>query len=68
MEKLYSLPNSMTLGLDAVRFNLQQALNREDIPRDLKSNIAKLCEALGDFIQHAMEAQEELDLTGVNTQ
>jgi hypothetical protein len=63
MEKLYSLPGTIILGLDAVRTNLEQALGRPDIPKDLQVNLTKLCEALGTFIQHACEAQKELDPT-----
>jgi hypothetical protein len=63
VEKLYSLPGTIILGLDAVRTNLEQALGRPDIPQDLQVNLTKLCEALGTFIQDAREAQKELDPT-----
>jgi hypothetical protein len=61
MEKLNSLPGTIILGLDAVRTNLEQVLGRPDVPPDLQHNLMKLCEALGGFIQHAREAQKELD-------
>jgi len=61
MSKLNSLPVTIILGLDAVRTNLEQALERQDVPQDLQNNLTKLCEALEGFIGHAREAQSELD-------
>lgn len=63
MQKLNSLPGAIILGLEAVRTNLEQSLGRQDVPQDLQNNLTKLCEALGGFIQHAQEAQRELDPT-----
>jgi hypothetical protein len=59
MNKFYSLPGVMILGLEAIRTNLEQALQRADLPTDHKENLKKLCEALTSYIQLSAEAQLE---------
>jgi hypothetical protein len=63
VEKLNSLPAAILLGGEAVSFNLTQAMQRPDVPMDVKSNLEKCREALAMFIEHAREAQREIDPT-----
>jgi hypothetical protein len=61
MEKLNSLPGVIILGLTGVHSILEEARAREDVPEDLRERIADVCEGLTGIIDHAREAQKELD-------
>jgi hypothetical protein len=63
MEKLNSLPDTIVLGLEAVRSNLEQALRHDDVSQSLRTNLTKACEALDGFIQDAQQAKRELEAT-----
>jgi hypothetical protein len=60
MGQLNSFPDAIILGLEAVRTNLEQSLRHDDVSPTLRTNLAKVVEAVEGFIQLAQEAKAEL--------
>lgn len=61
MEKLNSLPGTAILMFDVVLDDLDSAIERTDIPEDLKKTLEKIRDGIGRVMQHAKEAQRERD-------
>jgi hypothetical protein len=61
MEKLNSLPGVAILTLDGSRDHLDRAIERDDVPDDIKKTLTNIRDGIGVVIQHAEEAQRERD-------
>jgi hypothetical protein len=63
MGQLNNFPDTIILGLEAVRTNLEQSLRHDDVSPTLRTNLTKVVEAVEGFIQLAQEAKAELQTT-----
>jgi hypothetical protein len=61
MEKLNSLPGVAILTLDIELAHLGMAVERDDVADDIKKTLTSVQESIGAVLQHAREAQRELD-------